>query len=525
MPGSNKDDASFERITPLVPEAARSRNKTTESRASAGQPFQEPQTQGRHWPLAFALLILALGLVLFWLPEHLSTPEPARTQTPTEPPATGKEAVAPETESLAAPLEGISFDTEAVLEKRRQAQALREEARAQKDALMERGLSQWAETQAETLSRQFAEADTHFSNRDFETARRGYQQALDKIEQLQERANRLLAESISQGQAALEAGDDEAAMGVFELALTIDPGNAEAKQGKRRAATLEAVLARLNAAESAEARGELEQARVELQAAVKLDPQHRRAQAGLARVKEALKERAFAGAMSRGLSALQNGDFMSAQSAFQEALKLEAQSPAGRDGLEQARLGIQKHRLETLRRQALEAEQKEQWAEARALYTEALDIDASLGFAQQGRQRTDRRAQLDARLQSHIDQPVRLTARSVRNHAKQALSQAESIDPPGSRLQRQMAQLTQLLDEASMPVPVTLYSDGETQVIVYPMNQIGELGTFTSKSLSLPPGQYTAIGRRAGYRDVRIAFKVTTDGVSEPPVIKTEERI
>ena len=59
-----------------------------------------------------------------------------------------------------------------------------------------------------------------------------------------------------------------------------------------------------------------------------------------------------------------------------------------------------------------------------------------------------------------------------------------------------------------------LQSDGLTTVTLY---RVGELGLFTTHTLSLTPGSYTAVGVRAGYRDVRTEFVVAIDG--QVPVV------
>lgn len=512
----NDEGKPFERITPITPDAA-------QRRTAANEPPEDKRSRAWLLPLAFTVLVAALVFVLFWLPERLPAPD-TRTQAPEgQAPAAQTGTINPP--ALAEPTAGVSLDTEAILKKRQQADSLGKQAREQRDALMDRGLGQWAKSRADTLNQQLAQADSLFSNREFDAARQEYQKALDQAQQLREQAEQLLADSLSRGQKALQAGDDKTALEAFELALTLNPGNTQAERGRRRAANLEEVISRVNKAEAAETRGELEQAKTHFQAALELDEQNDKARAGLARIEKALAERAFTQKMSDGLSALEQQQYGAAQSAFQEALKLKANAPEARDGLAQARLGLQKQRIEMLRSQALRAEQNEHWTEARKLYTKLLDLDASLSFAQQGKARTGRRAQLDARLQGHIDQPSRLSAQSVREAARAVLDQAQAIDNPGPKLQDQVNQLTRLLEEASTPVRVTLYSDGETQVIVYPVSQIGDLGQFDTKSLNLTPGQYTAIGRRPGYRDVRVPFTVTREGIAEPPVIKTEERI
>jgi hypothetical protein len=53
-----------------------------------------------------------------------------------------------------------------------------------------------------------------------------------------------------------------------------------------------------------------------------------------------------------------------------------------------------------------------------------------------------------------------------------------------------------------------------TEVTVY---RLGDLGTFTQKEVALRPGDYIAVGRRRGFRDVRENFSVLP-GVSTTPV-------
>ncbi len=90
---------------------------------------------------------------------------------------------------------------------------------------------------------------------------------------------------------------------------------------------------------------------------------------------------------------------------------------------------------------------------------------------------------------------------------------------------RQLAKHISLwLNEAlpARPVFVTLRSDGNTQVTIH---RVGRLGAFSERRLRLPPGSYSAVGNRRGYRDVRVVFRVPgTDGHSAI-VVRCEEPI
>lgn len=54
-------------------------------------------------------------------------------------------------------------------------------------------------------------------------------------------------------------------------------------------------------------------------------------------------------------------------------------------------------------------------------------------------------------------------------------------------------------------MPVQLASDNLTDVQIY---RVGRLGSFESRQIELLPGKYTAVGTRAGYRDVRREFTI-----------------
>ena len=55
--------------------------------------------------------------------------------------------------------------------------------------------------------------------------------------------------------------------------------------------------------------------------------------------------------------------------------------------------------------------------------------------------------------------------------------------------------------------------------------KIGKLGMFSAQEISLRPGKYVAVGNRAGYRDVRIEFRVAPEDDMQPVVIQCEEQI
>jgi hypothetical protein len=55
--------------------------------------------------------------------------------------------------------------------------------------------------------------------------------------------------------------------------------------------------------------------------------------------------------------------------------------------------------------------------------------------------------------------------------------------------------------------------------------RVGVLGSFTATEVDLRPGNYTAVGSRDGYRDVRRTFTVLPGRELEPISVICEEPI
>ena len=102
------------------------------------------------------------------------------------------------------------------------------------------------------------------------------------------------------------------------------------------------------------------------------------------------------------------------------------------------------------------------------------------------------------------------------------LRDATTLLTPGPKLQNQLQQVQAFLARAKVPADVTIQSDGQTTVTLY---GVGELGLLTTKTVSLPPGSYVAVGVRAGYRDVRQEFVVGLDGQGVQITVSCDDTI
>jgi hypothetical protein len=157
-----------------------------------------------------------------------------------------------------------------------------------------------------------------------------------------------------------------------------------------------------------------------------------------------------------------------------------------------------------------------------AHYRAVLDRDSQLRFADDGLARSTRRAELDRELRDYLDRPERLTASAVRLAAERALARGEATNPQGARLAGQLQQLRARMALLDAPAHVQILSDNSTQVSV---PAVGELGIFMQRELDLPPGQYTVIGRREGFRDVRRELNISPGQQRVALTVQCTERI
>ncbi|MEQ8803996.1 MAG: hypothetical protein RLP45_18335, partial [Haliea sp.] len=212
---------------------------------------------------------------------------------------------------------------------------------------------------------------------------------------------------------------------------------------------------------------------------------------------------------------LDQGSFDKAGSAFQRAGTLQADSAEVSTALAELRSAETAARLAGLRREGRSLEDSEDWEDAVARYQEALQLDATIVFAQEGLARAQPRARLDRQLRDALDAPERLADPAVAASLEKVLRQARTLSPLGPVLAGQLAELEQALVQATTPLTVTLRSDQQTEVLV---QRVARLGQFAERILELRPGTYTAVGSRDGYRDVHQTFTVR-HGEAPPPII------
>lgn len=366
------------------------------------------------------------------------------------------------------------------------------------------------------------EGDQLLAAGDFVAAKQAYHRAERTVAGLLADRPALLASLLRQGHGALEGLDAKGAGAAFTRALAIDPQNQQALAGAQRAGTLDRVAGLVQEAGGLEAAGDLSAAAELLSQAQALDPAFELLRAASERVGAKIESREMAEALGHFYAHLKIKAFRAAEAALGEAAALRPNDPAVADGRRLLNSARESEALKRLQQDYVRLRDQEAWQTALETAEQALEIDPEAGFAMQGRQESMERIALDNSLQRTLDAPLRLQDDGPFAEASALLAEASALSSAGKRLQQQIAGLERLLTEARQEVSVLLRSDDLTEVVIY---RVGRLGRFQEKMVALRPGQYTLVGTRPGFRDIRRSLRLAPGTVQAEVVIRCEEPI
>ncbi len=485
-------------------------SQTGSQAAAAENSAHSPWWQhNRAQMFGFLCLITLLLAVVFWLPNAVEPPPPPAASTQPAPVPVAKPIESP-------------FQEAQLAKQRQEAQEVLSKILDLQTKLEKMSVNLWA---AETFNKGMdtaAAGDRSYRQRKFAEAQTQYQTTLKIFEQLVTQSEETFSEALERGIAAIEAGDSEVALKQLTLALAIRPDNEEAQVEIARAQVLKQVLALVNDGQNLEKQKQFEAAQKQYEQALQLDPNSKLVTEKVGAVKQAITDRDFSKAMSKGYAALQSNAYTSAKKAFRNAIALKPDASEATTALTQTENQHTQIQINQLLETARQKEKKEAWAAAKSAYQKALDLDKSVVNARIGLIRTSTRDDFDSAIESLLKDQLRLADETVYQQAQQLHTEAKAITNPGPRLQKQLQRLERALQLAVAPVTVHLKSDNQTDVTLY---KVGNLGNFVKREMTLKPGHYTAVGIREGYRDVRREFSISPGSDIKTIVIQCVEKI
>jgi len=358
-----------------------------------------------------------------------------------------------------------------------------------------------------------AESQSLFRDGSFVLAEQSLERGFAELDRLERARGEFITGNLGQGQQAISQGRAAAAQTAFEAVLNLDPGNADAARGLERAANAERVYARLVEARNLESQGRYADAAQSYARAFELDPYSAAAQEGQSRANRLEKDSRFDAAVARADEAARQRNWDSVIAAAREALQVYPERTEMTDRIAQAQENAHLDSVNRGLQNARVAEDAFLWQDARQAYQSVLALEPNQPDAVEGFERAGRmiRAQIDYEVL--IDQASKLAENAEFQRAIATFNEAAQSKPSFVPYTSEVLALKQLLELQSRPVSVTFISDGRTFVSI---SGYLEPSQFKQKTLSILPGDYNILGKRAGYRDVPVILKVRATSAFDP---------
>lgn len=465
----------------------------------------------------FLLILISLVIVIFFLPAWVKKPE---TITP------NKQAndfsiettTTPDTTTQAnSPDEQIKD-----MALRKEAQSYLQQILEKQNILKKNNAQIWATEEYTQGLKQVESGDRYYNQQQFAQANKEYQASLAIFNNLVDQIDVIYNKNIEQGQNALDTGSTTLALKAFKTAALFADESQLAAKGLARAQILDDVFVHIRQANAALEDHRLADAKKSFQAALDIDPDTKIARQKLQETNELLANKQFSSNMTAGYAALEQQNFDMAIKEFNKALKIKPASIAAKTALQQTEHKATALKIASTLNQAADKEKNEQWQDAIDLYNNALKLESNLTNAQTGKQRSQNQLTTYKRLEKILSEPERLNDKNVHVEITTYYNEVRNVNNPGPVLTKQLNDLENLLRVSATPIMISLESDNMTDVIIY---KVGKMGAFESKELSLRPGKYVAVGKRDGFRDVRIEFIVAQTSAQRAIRIAATEKI
>ena len=412
-------------------------------------------------------------------------------------------------------------NTENTNEQKKMAEEMLDKILIELNNLKNQGVSKWGGVDFRNAEENYKLGDQEYLNFNYAKALNYYREAFKNIDKLSKTVDDQLSINLKSAEKAFKDNNFNDAIYFFDIVVSIKPDNPEYQSFYERALVLEDVLDLYSTAIKKNNQKEFKDAKELILRSLALDPEYGPSIDLLSEIERNILRKNFEFRMTEGFEALSSFDFVSARVLFLEAKKLYPESQEVVDAILQLDQAEKDRFISNMEKDLIILEDGEQWENAVELYKEVLAADPDLQFAREGLDRALFRSDISSKLDNYIENYNSLNDIDILQEATNLLIKVSAFERK-PRLGEQISELSRLLKRASTPIDVQLVSDNLTNVRIL---KIGSFSYFSKEIIKLRPGNYTAIGIRNGYRDVRIDFTVAPENDAEPIRIVCEEMI
>jgi tetratricopeptide (TPR) repeat protein len=325
--------------------------------------IEAPASPQRGVWIAGIIGVILLGFVVFVLPPQtpaplpLASPDNLASQGIQVPNQTGLDS-ATQTE------ERSPFAEAQMAKARRAAQEALQGLLETQARLESRAVNDWADSEFNEATTFAIDGDLSYREQDFAEAEINYQRAQSALDALEARLPDEVSERLATLLNMIETGQAEGANRLGDILLQMAPDSLDVIDATARVPSIPEVVTLIDQASALYSDRAFGEALGKIQAAIELDPPHKRLQAIAKAYRNALTNEQFLAAMTRGFEALEASDFDTARAAFKTAAKLKPADESPRVALDQTREAEILSSLNRFIRTAAKQEASESWASA-----------------------------------------------------------------------------------------------------------------------------------------------------------------
>ncbi len=358
----------------------------------------------------------------------------------------------------------------------------------------------WADQDYQNAQEAFETAEFLFLEGRQEESLTKYSFAAEQLNSLKKLVPEVFDENLKKGKVAIENEDYATAIDSLTIANAIERDDLAVKRLLARAENLEEVLDYTKRASLEEKKGGLKESLKFYDAASDLDPEWKKASAGIKRVQSKIKDQEYMAAMSAGMKALDTRNYSLAIKRFEEAEKIFPERGGHRDGF----LRVRQERItETVNDHILRAEKKISsldWKGAKEEYVAALTLSPDLVQPKNKIKIINKRLELISSLNRLVQDPMLLKSDGELSEAIRVVAELTNQREKSDETARKIQELINYISLARTKIPVLFLSDNQSNVII---ERVQSLGQFQQLEINLVPGRYTVTSSRSGFRDLR----------------------
>lgn len=390
------------------------------------------------------------------------------------------------------------------------------------EALESDALARWASDELQQTQALYDKAVNAFAKSNYVDALADIESAQKQAQSLVERWDQAFETVFEQAKDAFEQDNSRKAGLYLTQALTLKPDDSEALALQQRLSTLPDIEQLLEDARIARTENSLVREAEAISRIIQLDPARTELASRLVNIKEGIKLANYQQHISAGMAALNGNKLGEARNALASARKLYANRPeiqvlereiASKAATNQRQ--VWRDELKTLVTQ-------DNWRQVLAVANNAKKtFPTDKQFVDYAELASDILSRTQ-RIDRYLAQPDRLKDDGIHASATAFAASAEDIAVNSLGLTLKLEQLSTVLETFAEPVPITVKSDGKTNIIVIGS---GKVGTTKEREIQLKAGTYVFEGSRAGYRSVRVTMTVDPFAENQTVTVVCNERI